>query len=141
MLTQIHEHIVAELNQGAKTDTIFVITAIVFDLIVLGINSAIAGEASSSYNNDTITLDVIMVVFIVLVFLVNGISIRALLVGKSTRNKLLTGLVEMYTDHDVVKYYDIELLGNYNKRYSLFTIVIGSLAITAVIVPVIVRLL
>ena len=141
MLKQVHEHIVGELNQGAKTDTIFVITAIVFDLIVLGINSAIAGEASSSYNSNTLSNDIIMVVFIVLVGLVNGISIRALLVGKNTRNKLLSGLVKMYTDHDVDKYYDPGLLENYNNRYSLFTIVIGSLALTAVIVPIIIRLL
>jgi len=141
MLKQVHEHIVGELNQGAKTDTIFVITAIVFDLIVLGINSAIAGEASSSYNRNTLSNDIIMVVFIVLVGLVNGISIRALLVGKNTRSKLLSGLVKMYTDHDVDKYYDPGLLENYNKRYSLFTIVIGSLALTAVVVPIIIRLL
>lgn len=141
MLKQVHEHIVGELNQGAKTDTIFVITAIVFDLIVLGINSGIAGEASNSYNRDTLSNDIIMVVFIVLVGLVNGISIRALLVGKNTRNKLLSGLVKMYTDHEVDKYYDTGLLENYNNRYSLFTIVIGSLALTAVIVPIIIRLL
>ena len=45
MLNQVHEHIVSELQQNARTDTIFVVTAIVFNLIVLGINSAVAGEA------------------------------------------------------------------------------------------------
>jgi hypothetical protein len=45
----------------------------------------------------------------------------------------------MYSDHEVDKYYDTDLLGNYNKRYTLFTIVIGSLAATAVIVPLIIR--
>jgi hypothetical protein len=141
MLTQVHEHIVGELNQGAKTDTIFIITAIIFDLIVLGINSAIAGEASDSYRGDTLSNDIILVVFIILLFLVNGISVNGLMVGKSTRNKLLSGLVKMYADHDVAEYYDTALLENYNKRYTMFTIVIGSLAVTAVIVPLIVRLL
>ncbi|HKJ27101.1 MAG TPA: hypothetical protein VJ965_05660 [Anaerolineales bacterium] len=139
MLSQVHEHIVGELNQGAKTDTVFVVTAIIFDLIVLGINSAVAGEASSSYNENTFSTDIIMVVFMVLVLLVNGISITGLAVGRSTRNKLLSGLVKMYSDHDVAAYYDTALLGNYNKRYALFTVVIGSLAATAVIVPLIIR--
>jgi hypothetical protein len=138
MLSQVHKHIVGELNQGAKTDTIFVITAIIFDLIVLGVNSAIATEGSEAYDRN-LSNDIIMVVFIVLIFLVNGISITALVVGKNTRNKLLSGLVKMYSDHEVDKYYDTDLLGNYNKRYTLFTIVIGSLAATAVIVPLIIR--
>ena len=30
MLKQVHEHITSELNQGARTDTIFVITSIAF---------------------------------------------------------------------------------------------------------------
>ena len=44
MLEKIHQHIVSELNQGAKTDTIFVITAIVFNLIVLGVNSGVGRQ-------------------------------------------------------------------------------------------------
>ena len=46
MLKQVHEHITNELTQGARTDTIFIITAIAFNLIVLGINSGIAGSAA-----------------------------------------------------------------------------------------------
>ena len=141
MLKQVHEHIIGELNQGAKTDTIFVITAIVFNLIVLAINSAIAAETSSSTDAYHLSSDIVLIVFIVLIFLVNGISIIGLTVGKNTRQKLLSGLISMYADNEVSQYYDSSLLENYNKRYTLFTIVIGSLAATAVIVPLIVRVL
>ena len=141
MLKQVHEHIIGELNQGAKTDTIFVITAIVFNLIVLAINSAIAAETTSSTDGYQLSSDIVLVVFIVLVFLVNGISITALTVGKHTRQKLLSGLVAMYADNEVSQYYDTTLLENYDKRYSLFTFVIVSLAATAVLVPLIVRFL
>ncbi|MBN2500719.1 MAG: hypothetical protein JXB38_08085 [Anaerolineales bacterium] len=140
MLKQVHEHIIGELNQGAKTDTIFVITAIVFNLIVLAINSMIAAETSSA-DEYRLSSDIVLVVFIVLVFLVNGISITALTVGKNTRKKLLSGLVAMYADNEVSQYYDTTLLENYDKRYSLFTFVIVSLAATAVLVPLIVRFL
>jgi hypothetical protein len=34
MLKQVHEHIVSELQQNARTDTLFVVTAIAFNLIV-----------------------------------------------------------------------------------------------------------
>ena len=51
MLKQVHEHITSELQQNARTDTIFVVTAIVFNLIVMGVNSGVAGEAASANAN------------------------------------------------------------------------------------------
>ena len=138
MLEKIHQHIVSELGQGARTDTIFVITAVVFNLIVLGINSAVSGEAA---NQDTYSAvnDVVLVVFIIMLIFVNIISVTALSVGKQTRHKLLNGLLAMYGDSDVDKYYDASLLTNYDKRYTLFTGVILCLAATAVVVPLIIR--
>jgi hypothetical protein len=140
MLEKVHQHIVSELRQGARTDTIFVVTAVVFNLIVLGINSAVAGEAASQ-RGDSSTNDIILTVFIVMTILVNGIAIAALYVGKQTRNKLLTGLLTMYRDNDVDKYYDSSLLANYGRRYLLFTGVILCLAVTAIVVPLILRIL
>jgi magnesium-transporting ATPase (P-type) len=141
MLKEVHDHITNELSQGARTDTIFVITAIVFNLIVLGINSGIAASANNPYNSGSnVSQDILLVVFMILLLLVNGIAIIALSVGKQTRQKLLNGLVEMYKDNEVDKYYDLDLLGNYNMRYLLFTGVILCLGITAVIVPLIIRL-
>jgi F0F1-type ATP synthase membrane subunit c/vacuolar-type H+-ATPase subunit K len=139
MLKQVHEHITNELTQGARTDTIFIITAIAFNLIVLGINSGIAGSAADSYNRDSTSEDILLVVFTILLLIVNAISVIGLQVGKQTRNTLLNGLIEMYQDNQVEKYYNPTLLGNYNRRYTLFTGVIACLGITAVIVPLIVR--
>lgn len=36
MLKEIHGHIVDELQQNAKTDTVFVVAAVLFNLAVLG---------------------------------------------------------------------------------------------------------
>ena len=81
----------------------------------------------------------VLVVFVILLVFVNIISVTALTVGKQTRHKLLNGLLTMYSDNEVDKYYDTSLLTNYDKRYTLFTGVILCLAATAVIVPLIVR--
>ena len=89
MLEQVHQHIINELQQSARTDTIFVVTAVVFNLIVLGINSAVAGDAASQ-RRDSSTHDFILTVFIVMTLLVNGIAVAALYVGKQTRSKLLS---------------------------------------------------
>ena len=73
--------------------------------------------------------------------LVNGIAVTALYVGKQTRSKLLKGLLAMYRDNDVDNYYDSSLLANYGRRYLLFTGVILCLAIKAIVVPLILRIL
>ncbi|MEJ2512517.1 MAG: hypothetical protein P8Y72_13085, partial [Anaerolineales bacterium] len=105
----------------------------------LGINSGIAGSAADTYNRDSTSEDILLVVFTILLLIVNAISVIGLQVGKQTRNTLLNGLIEMYQDNQVEKYYNPTLLGNYNRRYTLFTGVIACLGITAVIVPLIVR--
>ena len=132
MLERVHQHIVDELQQGARTDTIFVVTAVLFNLVVLGVNSAVAGEKGMPE-------DLILAVLIAMGLIINAISIAALYFGRGTRNKLLRGLLSMYGDHDVDRYYDPSLLTNYNKRYTLFAGVILSLAVTAIVVPLIVR--
>jgi hypothetical protein len=137
MLKQVHEHIVSELQQNARTDTIFVVTAIAFNLIVLGINSAVAGEAESAQAGSS--NDLILAVFVIMSLLVNAIATIALNTGRKSREKLIQGLLTMYLDNDVAKYYDASLVEGYNKRYLLFTGVILSLALTSILVPLIIR--
>lgn len=137
MLGQVHDHIVSELQQNTRTDTIFVVTAVAFNLIVLGVNSAVAGEANSSRPNTA--NDLILVVFIVMSVLVNSIATVALYTGRSTRQKLIHGLLSMYQDNNVAQYYDASLVQGYNRRYLLFLGVILSLAATSITVPLIIR--
>ena len=138
MLDQVHEHIIGELRQSARTDTVFVITAIAFNLIVLGINSAVAGEAADDYADAA--NDIVLGVFIVMSLLVNTIAVAALNFGRQTRGKLLKGLLAMYRDNEVDQYYDATLLTNYGRRYILFIAVIVCLALTGIVVPLVIRL-
>jgi len=139
MLEQVHQHIVSELDQSSRTDTIFVITAVVFNLIVLGINSIVAGAGASPGGKGT--ADIVLGVFIAMSLLVNGIAVTALHFGRGTRNKLLAGLLAMYRDNRVDQYYDSSLLTSYGKRYLLFTGVILCLALTGIVVPLVIRIL
>jgi len=136
MLERVHEHIVSELQQSSRTDTIFVVTAILFNLVVLGANSVVAGAASESANAAG---DIILGVLIVMSLLVNGIAITALYYGRGTRDKLLNGLLAMYRDNQVDKYYDASLLMSYRTRYLLFTGVIVCLAVIGIVIPLVIR--
>lgn len=137
MLGQVHDHIVSELRESSRTDTIFVLTAIVFNLIVLAINFGVATEAA--LEDDASTYDIILVVFIVMTVLLNAIAVAALGLGRRTRQMLILGLIEMYRDNDVDRYYNPALMSNYGVRYLLFTGVIVALAATAIVVPLIIR--
>jgi hypothetical protein len=140
MLERLHEHVVSELGQSSRTDTIFIVVGVLFNLIVLGINSAAAGTAASRYSY-SLAADVVFAAFVLMTFLVNGIAIAGLYVGRQTRGKLVSGLIAMYTDNQVDKYYDKSLVSNYGTRYLLFGAVIILLALTAIGVPLVIRLL
>lgn len=134
MLERLHEHVVNELGQSSRTDTIFVVVAVIFNLIALGINSSYADP-----NVQNSSSDIVLVVLIIMTVLINTIAISGLAVGRSTRGKLLKGLIDMYRDNQIDKYYDATLVSNYSRRYMLFGGVILVLAVTAIAVPLILR--
>jgi len=134
MLAHVHNHIIKELEQNTRTDIIFILTAIALNLITLGINSGLA-EKSRTENSALI----VMFVFVILIVLVNLVVIIGLLKGRQTREKLVNGLITMYRDQNVAKYYDESLLGNYNVRYNLFIMVVVCTGVIAAIVPFISR--
>jgi len=80
-----------------------------------------------------------MFLFVALLILLNLVVIFGLLKGKQTRIKLLNGLIKMYQDQNVDKYYDISLLGNYNTRYNLFMMVVVLTGLISIVVPFIMR--
>ncbi len=133
MIERVHKHIISELQQNARTDTIFVITAILLNLLALAINSLVAGVGSD------LTQTIIMVMFTILIIVVNFVVIVGLQRGKQTRQKLTEGLLKMYRDQGVDGYYDESLLGNYDTRYNLFILVVIATGIVAIVVPYVVR--
>jgi len=134
MIKRVHEHIISELQQNARTDTIFVLTAVLLNLLTLAINSSIAKE---SRGNTSIFIT--MFIFVSLTIVVNLIVIFGLLKGKQTRFKLLNGLLKMYKDQGVEGYYDPSLLSGYNTRYNLFIFAIVFLGLIAILVPFVIR--
>lgn len=107
IIEQVHKHIISELQQNTRTDTIFILTAIFLNFLALGINSAMA--ANSREETD---LFIVMFIMVALVLVVNIIVITGLLKGKQTRSKLIYGLIRMYEDQNVSGYYDKSLLVN-----------------------------
>ncbi len=133
MIQRVHEHILNELTTNARTDTIFVLTAIVLNLLTLGINSGIA-----SSNGDA-TQTIVMFTFVALIIVVNIIVELGLIRGRLMRRKLLNGLLKMYKDQGVEGYYDPSLLSDYSLRYNLFLLAVLFTGLVAIIIPFVLR--
>lgn len=128
MLKEVLEHIIGELQQNARTDTVFVATAALLSLVVLAVNWAVASatrDGAHPPQNDAIHA----------ALFINTFAVRALLTSRDTRGKLLAGLVAMYKDSAVDKYYDAGLLEAYGTPYTLFVAVLVCLAAISIVVP------
>ncbi|MCX6287570.1 MAG: hypothetical protein NTY96_10690 [Bacteroidetes bacterium] len=134
MLEHLHNHITKELEQNTKTDTIFILTSIILNMITLAVNS---GMIEKSRTEQSALM--VMFIFVVLIVVVNLVVVIGLLKGRQTRVKLTNGLLAMYKDQNISKYYDESLLANYNVRYNLFLMVVVCTGLIASIVPFIMR--
>lgn len=130
MIERVHEHIISELNTNTRTDMIFVLTAIILNLITLGVNSGIASGRTGD-----VTTTIILFTFVALLIVVNLIAEVGLIRGRQTRQKLLDGILKMYKDQGVEGYYDPSLLGDYRTRYNLFMFAVLFTGLIALIVP------
>jgi len=132
MIERVHEHILSELHSNTRTDIIFVLTAIILNLIILGVNSGFASGGDGGVTT------ILMFTFVALLIVVNFVAELGLIRGRQMRGKLLNGLLKMYKDQGVEGYYDPSLLSNYNTRYNLFMLVVLFTGLVAIIVPFIV---
>ena len=133
MIERVHEHLITELQQNTRTDTIFILTAILLNLVTLGVNSGVAAA------DRTVATTTVMAMFVALLLVVNLVVIFGLLKGKQTRMKLLSGLLKMYKDQKVDGYYDESLLSNYDVRYNLFILAVVCTGLIALVVPFVIR--
>jgi len=127
MLDKVHAHMLDELRINARTDTIFIISAMVINFTTLAINSAISDSTKSNI--------LIMFCFVVLTVVVCVVSEIGLIRGRQASAKLINGLIEMYKDNGVDKYYNPTLLKFYKLRYNSFIIIILITGLISVIVP------
>ena len=93
MIDKLHDHIQEELKTNTRTDTVFIITATLLNLLSLGVNAALAAGGDTTGSTMAVLLT-----FILLVIVIDAIVIIGLAEGKQTGFKLLRGLELMYTD-------------------------------------------
>ncbi|MES0278390.1 MAG: hypothetical protein ABUK03_01370 [Dehalococcoidales bacterium] len=132
---RMQEQITIELEQSARTDATVVRTAIGLNVLLLAVNSIIAGWAGSDDGGGAATM--ILIVLIAVVLVINWVISRALAKGKERRVKLTGALTKLF-DKGMEEIYDSSLIEGYKTRYDMFTTVVLSLGAAAVVIPLIV---
>lgn len=145
MKERMHEQITEDMKQGTRTDTFVVITAILLNLVFLGINSGAAGAVRDyDYRNGVetvsinITAVIIMVILLFVIIAINFFVLRILQRGKERRTKLMAGLMKMYQEEGMEQYYDASVEKGYEARYNLFSAIVIALGAVAVLIPILV---
>ncbi|GIX06595.1 MAG: hypothetical protein KatS3mg115_0998 [Candidatus Poribacteria bacterium] len=131
MIERLHEHMLQELRQNARNETVFVLLALGMNLLLVSVNSALAGS-------DSPTDRCVFVVLILLAVVINGIALIGLRRGEKIKATLLRGLLRLYTDQGIERYYNSALLSSYSSRYRLYQIGILATGLAGLLIPLIV---
>jgi hypothetical protein len=132
ILERLHDHIVQELQQNSRSETVFVSMAVALNLITVAVNSGLAAAKDSPAAN------AVLVVTMALVLVVNWVAYGGLGKGRETKAKLLAGLIKMYEEEGVAKYYDLSLLELYTSRYRFYLVGVIATGVASLIIPVVV---
>ena len=149
MKDRLHGEISAELEQTTKTDKTTVVVAIVLNIVFLLANMAFASAAWSTnydYRNDgsfttstefNFSLFAAFLILLGVTIVFDFFVVRALSKGVERRVKLTEGLVKMYQEEGLDKYYDPAIIQGYQSRYGLYKNIILIMGVLAVAVPLV----
>ena len=110
------------------------ITAVLLNLLMLGISSGIAQDSGENG-----TAMAVLGLFTALTAVVNVVVVSGLLKGEETRSRLIGGLLKPYADQQVGGYHDAALLKSYGAHYLLFIVAIVCMGTVAIAVPLVMR--
>ena len=153
MKDKILEQIGKELKLATHLDLVTMVVAVLVTLIFFGIAGGSAGSTAESMSGGLvggilggatpkiafqITPTIIMFVALIAIVIINCYAVRVLMKNKVQRAKLNEGLVKLFKDETVDQYNDGSIYKSYETRYSLFAVIMMSVAAVSVIVPLVV---
>ncbi len=132
MIEKVHDYLVYELDRSSKSDTVFVISAVLFNILVMFINWAQASSIAAGRGSIAI-----FGIFLVGVLFVSGAALIALVNSKRICIRCHEALEKIYENEGVSDYFpkNMAILGN--KRFVLSFIVVAGTGLIATLVPVI----
>ena len=157
MKEKILEQMGRELKLATRIDLVITVVAILVTLVFFGLAAmAAAGSVTTPFNlsglggglfggvsapqnpSFSVSSTIIMFITLIIIFIINWYAIRTLLKNKAQRAKLNEGMMKLLKDETVDQYNDGTIYKSYETRYSLFTVIMGSVMALSIIVPLII---
>ena len=132
MLERVHTHLVSELERSARGDTVFIVCAVLFNILALFVNWTQASSLNSNYRDGSFVIFFLLVAGIVVV---SGAAIVSILNCRNTCHALHAALLKLYDDTDVLDYFPESTLELGNKRSTLSLVVVIGTSALALAIP------
>ncbi len=130
MIEAIHKQLMFELDRAGRADTVFIVSGVLFNILVLFVNWVQASELSDGRGNLMIYL-----LFTAGSLLISCTVLLALINSRRICTAIHAALQQIYTDQNVAQYLPSGLIAMGNKRFVLSFIVVGGTGLLAVIIP------
>ena len=135
MIEAIHRHLLAELDRAGRSDTIFILSGVSFNLLVLFVNWVQAADIALSSRGPSAANYLIFLIFMAGALLVTGACLLTLTNSKRMCSEIRSSLSKIYQDSDVAKYLPTGLSDLGTRRVALSLIIVGGTGLIAVAVP------
>ncbi len=130
MIEAVHKQLMSELDRAGRADTVFVISGVLFNILVLFVNWAQASSVANGRGNLMIYL-----LFTAGSLLVSCTSLLALRNSRRICTDLHAALQKIYTDSNVAQYLPPGLSELGSRRFFLSFLVVGGTGTLAILIP------
>ncbi|WP_237132376.1 hypothetical protein [Pseudohongiella sp. O18] len=135
MIEGIHKHLLSELDRAGRTDTVFVLAGVCFNLLILFVNWIQASRITSDYQNNDQDAPFIFALFLLGTLVVSSACLLTLANSRNICVKLHESLMKIYEKTNVAEFIPADIGSLGNKRFILSFIVVGGTGLLAVLVP------
>lgn len=130
MIEAIHKHLLSELDRAGRSDIVFVICGVLFNLLVLFVNWVQASSLSNGRGNFAIFL-----IFTAGTLVVSGAALLVLMNSRKICIQCHGALQRLYQDANVAQYMPPEMAALGDKRFYLSFAVVAGTGALAVTIP------
>ena len=130
MIEAIHKQLMSELDRAGRADTVFVVSGVLFNILVLFVNWLQAISLAEGQGNLMIYL-----LFTAGSLLITCTALLALINSRRICNSVHSALQQIYVDQNVSQYLPPGLAVLGDKRFILSFLVVSGTGLLAVIIP------
>ena len=131
MIDRVHQHLLSELERTTQADTVFVVSAVLFNILGLFICWSVVSLSRGDFGNYGIyfltTLGIIVV---------SRSALKALQNGRRTCEEINASLTLIYKDAGVEKYIPAALPAMGANRFRLYFVVVAGTSFLAIAIPI-----